>query len=274
MVILINDYYCRDAHVRVCDSPTERFVIKEVNLMDGMHGQTDHKEKISDNVWQINEFSRKVDVHYNTIDRWFVRLEKNGIHYVNRVQPSDKKVYDQLDYEIALYIKEYRDKGWMLDPIFETLPNEFDLRPFPEGEEVSSTKIFDSSAAFKEMEEKIIANLKDEIVDQARLQVKQEFQQSFNELIEMKEQILKSLPEPEDKAAVREKRFVEAVTFHRVRAELEKEAAAEWAKKSENERTKRVGIFFKTEDTAKRADYIKDYVNEKYEERLKEKFDL
>ena len=45
-------------------------------------------------------------------------------------------------------------------------------------------------------------------------------------------------------------------------------------KKSENERTKRVGIFFKTEDTAKRADYIKDYVNEKYEERLKEKFDL
>lgn len=274
MVILINDYYCRDAHVRVCDSPTERFVIKEVNLMDGMHGQTDHKEKISDNVWQINEFSRKVDVHYNTIDRWFVRLEKNGIHYVNRVQPSDKKVYDQLDYEIALYIKEYRDKGWMLDPIFETLPNEFDLRPFPEGEEVSSTNIFDSSAAFKEMEEKIIANLKDEIVDQARLQVKQEFQQSFNELIEMKEQILKSLPEPEDKAAVREKRFVEAVTFHRVRAELEKEAAAEWAKKSENERTKRVGIFFKTEDTAKRADYIKDYVNEKYEERLKEKFDL
>lgn len=242
--------------------------------MDGMHGQTDHKEKISDNVWQINEFSRKVDVHYNTIDRWFVRLEKNGIHYVNRVQPSDKKVYDHLDYEIALYIKEYRDKGWMLDPIFETLPSEFDLRPFPEGEEVSNTNVFDSSAAFKEMEENIIAKLKDEIVDQARQQVKQEFEQSLNELIEMKDQILKSLPEPEDKAAAREKRFVEAVTFHRVRAELEKEAAAEWAKKSENERTKRVGIFFKTEDTAKRADYIKDYVNEKYEERLKEKFDL
>ena len=41
------------------------------------------------------------------------------------------------------------------------------------------------------MEENIIAKLKDEIEDQARQQVKQEFEQSLNELIEMKEQILK-----------------------------------------------------------------------------------
>lgn len=60
MVILINDYYCRGAHVRVCDSPTERFVIKEVKIMDGMHGQTDHKEKYPITFGKLMSFQGKL----------------------------------------------------------------------------------------------------------------------------------------------------------------------------------------------------------------------
>ncbi|MCC2357685.1 hypothetical protein [Bacillus paranthracis] len=241
--------------------------------MTSSSGQADHKEYIQNDVWQINEFSKKVDVHFNTVDRWFVRLENEGLHYVNRVQPTNKKVYDKLDLEIALYIKEYRDQKWGIDAIFSTLPKEFNLRPFPEGEEFESQLPEDPTALMKEIEDNIKSDMKQKIESQVRVEVEEKLGLYVEQIKEMQEKLIQQLPAPADKEADRQNRFNETITMHRVRVELEKEAAVEWSKKADAEKTKRVGIFFKIENTEKRMDFISDYVNSKFEQRLKEKFD-
>ncbi len=40
-----------------------------------------------------------------------------------------KKLYNALDLEIALFIKQKRDEKWSLDAIIDLLPHQFDLRP-------------------------------------------------------------------------------------------------------------------------------------------------
>ena len=55
--------------------------------------------------WKIGDFSKKLGKHNNIVDGWFRELEiERKLHYIYRV--NDEKVYDKL-------------------------PNNFDLRPFP-----------------------------------------------------------------------------------------------------------------------------------------------
>jgi hypothetical protein len=84
---------------------------------------------VTDTFWKILDFAKIVDKHYNTVYNWFNKLEERAIHYTNRV--GEDKIYDQLDLEIALFIKDKRDQKWAVDAIFEELPNHFELRPFP-----------------------------------------------------------------------------------------------------------------------------------------------
>ncbi|MDH4619389.1 hypothetical protein [Brevibacillus sp. AY1] len=77
----------------------------------------------------INDFAKKIGQHQNTVDGWFKQLEERRIHYVNRA--NGKKVYNSLDLQIGLYIRDKREKKWALDPIFSELPEHFELRPFP-----------------------------------------------------------------------------------------------------------------------------------------------
>src|SRR5699024_8216809 len=60
------------------------------------------------------------------------------LHYISRVE--GEKVYDELDLKIAKFIIEKRNNKWSLNAIFDELPNNFELRPFPEDYE-NETKV-------------------------------------------------------------------------------------------------------------------------------------
>lgn len=100
-----------------------------------MIDQKSDDDILNDNVfekaWRITEFSKLVGRHHNTVYNWFNILEEKGLHETLRTHNTNEKLYNTLDLEIALFIKQKRDEKWSLDAIIELLPHQFDLRPVP-----------------------------------------------------------------------------------------------------------------------------------------------
>lgn len=206
--------------------------------------------------WKLNEFSKKIGKHYNTVDTWFKEMERKRIHYINRVESSGEKIYGLLDLKIGLYIRNKREEGWNLDPIFDTVPHEFEVRPFPEGTE-NKLEIHD--------------------IGELRKMLLREFEQIAITIAEQKAgEAIKALPEPKSREEERQERITEFITQSRILDQLEDEALDLWYQKSESERIKKTGFLnlVKVEDVEKRDKFVRDYIRKHKEERLRNEFGL
>jgi DNA-binding transcriptional MerR regulator len=67
----------------------------------------------------------------------------------------------------------------------------------------------------------------------------------------------------------RQVHFDAEITTMRIKKELKREAIKLWGDKPFEERTRRVGFFGKEEDEAKKRGFIEDYIEERFEERLR-----
>lgn len=208
--------------------------------------------------WRISDFSKKVGKHPNTVDRWFKELEEKHIHTVSRTEYGEK-VYDQLDLDIALYIREKRDQKWALDGIFHELPKHFELRIFlNESDETNAPQVTDPKTMRRELEK-----LVREITERQNREMKQQY-----------EELLKRLPQPKTFQEERQERMTEMITRRRIESQLRDEALNMWFTKPEEERKRRVGFFRKEEDHDKREQFVRDHINKHFEERLKKEFDV
>jgi len=209
------------------------------------------------NYWKISDFAKKLNKHNNTIDGWFRKLEaERKLHYISRV--DDEKVYDELDLKIAEFIVERRDNKWSLNAIFDELPKEFELRPFPEDYESKSkdNQVVD--------------------VEKMRATLLNEMKNVFNELSEnqAKEQIeemKKLLPSQEEE---KRSRLNTIMVERKISRQLEEEALEQWNDKPAGEKLKKVGWFKKEEDKDKRDTFVKKYIDEYFEENLKKELEL
>lgn len=80
-----------------------------------------------------------------------------------------------------------------------------------------------------------------------------------------------SLPDPTEQRA---ERVTEHLTRRRIERRLEREALELWAAKPESERMRRTGLFRREEDAAARDRFVRDYVDDHYEKRLRQEFGL
>lgn len=85
-------------------------------------------EDAFEKAWRITEFSKLVGRHHNTVYNWFNTLEEKGLHGTLRTNNTNEKLYNSLDLNIALFIKQKRDEKWSLDAIIELLPHQFELK--------------------------------------------------------------------------------------------------------------------------------------------------
>jgi len=210
--------------------------------------------------WKISDFAKNVGKHPNTVDGWFKQLEEKNIHSVSRTEYGEK-VYDSLDLKVALYIKDKRDQKWALEAIFHELPNHFELRQpaIDRSEETANTPQVIDTDALKQEFEKIAKD----VVEEQNREVKEQY-----------EELLKRLPEPRSPQEERRERIEEMITRSRIETLLREEARKLWAEKPEEERMKRAGFFRREEDRDKRDQFIREYIDEHLEERLKEEFNL
>lgn len=211
--------------------------------------------------WKITEFAQKISkdmqvklndskgVHYNTVDKWFKKLESDGIHYVNRV--AGEKVYDELDLRIGHIIFEKRRANWSLDAIFEALPQVIELRPGNNEGTSDESQVMSESQMFAQLKKEFgseMVKFRESILEEAA------------KLVEEKTQVIKNqLPEPENKEKKRKAKRDDFVTNIRLSMELDKEAAEAWSKQPESIRMKKAGWFRKEEDLLAREQFIRDY---------------
>ncbi|GKU83918.1 MerR family transcriptional regulator [Niallia sp. NCCP-28] len=221
------------------------------------------------NFWKISDFTEQIrnvynseKIHMNTIDGWFKALENKRIHYVNRTEDTNEKVYDDLDLNIAIFIKKRREEKWSLSAIYEDLENHFDLRMFPTNEVGQASFVGDMET----LKEQLSEELKKSFEQIAAAQI-EELKKHYTSLI----QEIPKLPTLEEQKEIR---FQEMVIRRRVEAQLEREALKMWSTKPEEERMKKVGLFRKEEDVNKRSLFVKEYVNQNYEDRLRKELDL
>ena len=218
--------------------------------------------KISDFVEEIKQHLEIQNLHINTVDGWFKRLESDRIHYINRTEDTNEKIYDELDLKIAIFIKKRREEKWSLTAIANDLKDFFDLRAFPKNE-VSS--------------EQHVVNI-DDIKEQIAKELRKTFEEiAATKLDEMKnhyEKMIHSLPKPSSSEEQKEQRFQELVIRRRVESKLEEDANQEWSKLPDMERLKKVGFFRKEVDIEKKNQFIKTYVNNRFEDLLRKELEL
>lgn len=217
---------------------------------------------INEAVWKIKEFVEKVnamhiakypddtEVHRNTIDNWFKDLESKGIHYVQRSPlREDWKIYDEVDLNIGLFIMEMRSKmkgqGWQVSAIYNVIPNECNVRPFPEN--------YESLTPALAMEQ-LVEELKKDVQNHIESSVKMVVQEAEKQRRLLLETDLKTSEE-----RMKETTKQAMVSLFNRQQKLKTKAAAEWEKLPEEERfIKR--LFRKEENLKKRQDFIEDYV--------------
>ncbi|PFY94812.1 MerR family transcriptional regulator [Bacillus pseudomycoides] len=212
-------------------------------------------DNVFEKAWRITEFSKLVGRHHNTVYNWFNILEEKGLHETLRTHNTNEKLYNTLDLEIALFIKQKRDEKWSLDAIIELLPHHFDLRPVPlenQANEVSTQLNLQATA-------EIIEKMVNKQIEEKIKNIESQYEEKIGN-------ILKQLPQPEDAEALkirqRQERLDNFIIEHRARQELRKQAEGLWNSKPDEERIKKVGWFKKEEDLAKKQLFIEQYIHD------------
>ncbi|MFB5089465.1 hypothetical protein PGC35_20155 [Psychrobacillus sp. PGGUH221] len=226
--------------------------------------------ELKEAVWQIRDFTEEIQkryeeettvkesVHYNTVDKWFKELESKGIHYIQRTAETNKKVYDELDLAIAIFIINKRTLKWSLDAIFNVLSEHIEVRTFP-AEGFGDSPWVSESLMMQEISRQL-ARMQKEVEE--RLILELDTKQK-----ELEQQFLNRLPVPKTAQEIRAEKTDIMISSVRKRYEIEEKAIAEWDKLPLEQRVKKVGLFRKEEDLLKRENFIREFVRNYFEDR-------
>lgn len=212
--------------------------------------------------WQLSEFAGLLDQHASTVNSFFRDLETRRIHYVSRTDsPKPERVYDSLDLEVGKLKNELQKKGYKLEAIFNFLKDTppFELRPFPDEFQNADTKMT-SEIMLVEMQHALKKEIQTLLTSQYE-KIKEELSADTLRIQEQSES---------NRLAMRQQEITDRITNNRVRLELEIEALEEWNKKDPSERTIKVGLFRREEDTTKKELFVKKFVSERIEKRLRD----
>ncbi|MEN1990225.1 hypothetical protein [Paenibacillus hubeiensis] len=218
---------------------------------------------MAEDFWQLSDFADKLGIHFTTANTYFKNLEKIGAHYVNRSE-SGHKIYDNLDLQVGLKILELKEQNWKIKGIYALFKDNppFEMRPFPE--DFSSTEEVSNEIILAELKTSFKKEIEVLLEQQAELIRKERDQ----------ERLLLEERSSADRAAARQQDITDRITANRVRLALEIEALEEWSKLDPSERMIKAGLFRKVEDISKRDLFVKKFVAEKIDEKLRTELEL
>lgn len=220
--------------------------------------------EIKKDVWRIAEFGQIANelfqekhgvndkVHHNTIDKWFKEMEDSRTHYVQRI--ADRKLYDNMDLKIALFIMDCRLEKWSLEGIYNAISSNVEVRPFPEEYEFQSPILSEQhfinllESKMSEYKESILMELEQKMTKQLKLSLPKE----------------KTEKELEEEALARKIEKKEMMlNWAKKQLEFKAQAVKEWEQLDFKDRMREVGGFFKKkyeEDLVKRDKFIDEFI--------------
>lgn len=216
--------------------------------------------------YTVNEVSKLIDIPAGTIRQWEKSLE--GILHIPR-DDKGSRYYTDFEINSLTNIKSMRDKGLSFDVIKEVLNKSEAVTTIP----ISSVPVMSQSEAIQ-----TILTLQNTIQSMAERMEGIIAESVRNEVTRLSEGLIegitKQLPPPRDLIAERQERVTDMITRRKVENQLEEEALHVWLKKPESERLRKLGLFRKEEDRDKRDLFVRSFINEHFEERLRKEYDL
>ncbi|WP_227940442.1 MerR family transcriptional regulator [Alkalihalobacillus deserti] len=259
-------------------------------MKTGLIGRYQRSEDMIDEqkMWKITDFAKEISerskssIHYNTVDNWFKKLEEKKIHYINRIEETDEKCYNQEDLEIALFIKAKREENWSLNAIFQQIPDFFETRPFPQLS-TNDSQILDKETLKREIRIEMQKAMEETAAAQIA-EVKQQYEQLKNLLPQQRDienaiqnsskLLLEKVPKQKSPEEERQERLNDLFTQRRVESKLENEALEYWYQKPKEERMKKVWWFRIVEDYEAKDRFVRQYINQYFEVRMKDEYGL
>lgn len=209
-----------------------------------------------------------IEIPVVTLRSWFNELEKQKVHTLPRTKGKRERVLSQLEINIAIFIYEVREKYGKKIP--NEIIAEYVREKFPEVTYFEDENSADSNTMdILQAEERILramGDLLNEKMDQMRNEIRQEYEE--------KERLARlALPDPAEKEA-QERVAIRTIqlnirdTERKITRELKNEAEEKW-----NANPIKTGIIIKKEDTAKKLEFINNYINDHIDERMKAAFE-
>ncbi|KZE68026.1 hypothetical protein AWM68_17810 [Fictibacillus phosphorivorans] len=233
-------------------------------------------------IYTIKEVAERVGVSTNTIRNW--EKEMQDVLVINR-DTNQNRYYTEEDIQNFNKIDELKGEGLQFQAIrkiFSTFkssvrtqqPNNYPTI-HEKGTQVTLEQIEESNKKLVENLLMIFENRFQQLENSTKLltdgdTVNEQFKQVSKEISNLK-QILRENKSPEQE---RRERLEQTLTTKRVETKLKKLALEKWNQKPADEKTKRVGLFRTEEDTQKREDFIRDYIDEHFESEIKKQYDL
>jgi DNA-binding transcriptional MerR regulator len=238
------------------------------------------RERVSDEKWlTVSGLAERFGIPQPTIRRY---IERHG-HHLHTKKHHKSYLISEESIPVLVRIREGYSDGMNSDQV-ETLlaasgaPTIITVSDVSDqsGERMS-VSLEAVIAGFKRQEEfnrLLLESLQRERVENQRQ--REEDREKIDRLTELMIQQKEAaaaiaLPDP---AQQRHERLNERFTERRIERQLRAEALDLWAVKPEAERLRKVGMFRKEEDAAARDRFIRDYVDEHFEQRIKGEYDL
>lgn len=216
--------------------------------------------------YTVNEVSRILEVPAGTIRQWEKSLE--GILHIPR-DDRGSRYYTDFEINTLNNIKSMRDKGLSFDVIKDVLNKSESVPSVP----ISSVPVMSQSEAIQTIQnlQNVIQGMSERMESIIAESVRKEVSKLSEGLIEG---VTKQLPPPRDPLSERHERVTDMITRRKVENQLENEALDLWLKKPESERLKKLGLFRKEEDRDKKGLFIKNYIDQHFEDRLMKEYGL
>ncbi|ARK30099.1 MerR family transcriptional regulator [Halalkalibacter krulwichiae] len=218
------------------------------------------------NVMFIGEFSTALGLPTNTLESWVKRLEEHKLHFVNKDPVTNKRVYDEEDLKVFMYIKDQRKKDVPFHVIYKQISKEVQLRYevvedlVDDEEEIKSQlELFKMQLCYQ------VQDTLEDVLTERLIDFNKTVKGFIQELLEkelVKQELNVDHMQQELRVKIQRARLEEFITIHRYIAELEEHALYKWNNKPESERLKKVGWFKKAEDVEARNEFVKAYVNQ------------
>lgn len=204
----------------------------------------------TDKRYTTKDLADMLGIEAVTIRKYALALEKAG--YIVDRSDTDRRTYSEKDAMVFQQLKALRDR------------NAFN---------VETAAMVVASKHLKASESVSLTPMEVNSPD------KMQYDERYTMLVQKLDQVLSFQNElattaEEQKREMRQSRVTDLITERRIQTQLRKEARRLWDEKPESERFKRIGMFRKEEDTAKRDRFIEDYVDEHIVARLQSEYGL
>lgn len=223
------------------------------------------RERMSDEKWlTVSDLAEQFGIPQPTIRRY---IERHG-HHLHTKKHHKSYLISQESIPFLVRIREGYSEGMNGDQV-ETLLAASGAPTIINVSDVSNH----SHERMNGNLDETLSGLGESVIDGFKRQdeFNRKLIESLTELMLQQKETAVALQFP---VQLRSERLNERITERRIERQLEREALDLWAAKPKAERMRKVGLFRKEEDTIARDQFVRDYVDEHYENRVKGEYGL